>query len=339
MPRLLLTVLFFALVLPRFAPLRAQTHEGDARVQELYSQAKAAQSQNNLTGAIAKYEEILRIAPRLGPAYNNLGALYFRQRDYQKAAAILEQGLKVDPAMSSAVALLGISLFEMGEYAKARPRLEAALRANAGDTNAQMFLVKDLIKLGDYEAAATQLRHLADAHGKNQLFQQANDLKLRGDARGAIEKDEQALKIYPYFLRALTFMGVVLGENGAVRKGSEVLTFAGQLYPKDSTARFDLGLTLSGPENQAGQIEAFQRAAELDPDMVAVYENLGAALYSAGDWQNAIEACHRGLQVDPLSAKLYFNLSMMLAQHGDSQGSERAKALATKIDPEIVSPR
>jgi tetratricopeptide (TPR) repeat protein len=70
-----------------------------------------------------------------------------------------------------------------------------------------------------------------------------------------------------------------------------------------------------------------------------VYENLGAALYSAGDWQNAIEACRQGLQVDPLSAKLYFNLSMMLAQHGDAQGSERAKALATKVDPQIVPQR
>ena len=32
-------------------------------------------------------------------AYNNLGALYFRQRNYAKAAAVLEQGLKVNPGM------------------------------------------------------------------------------------------------------------------------------------------------------------------------------------------------------------------------------------------------
>jgi tetratricopeptide (TPR) repeat protein len=79
------------LLLPDLLRLQAQTGEDDARVQELYGQAKAAQSRNDLAGAISKYEEILRIAPRLGPAYNNLGALYFRQRDYQKAAATLEQ--------------------------------------------------------------------------------------------------------------------------------------------------------------------------------------------------------------------------------------------------------
>src|ERR1039457_2249889 len=138
------------------------------RVQEHTAQAKTAQSQGDLATAIARYEEILRIAPRLGPAYNNLGALYFRQREYQKAARILEAGLKISPAMPSASALLGISLFEMGEYGKARPRLEAALRANATDSNAEMYLVHDLTKLGDYGAAETHLRQLAGREPKNQ---------------------------------------------------------------------------------------------------------------------------------------------------------------------------
>src|SRR5450755_2009633 len=159
-----------ALLLAGVYKLAAQNGSADvdARVEELYNQAKAAQSQGDVASAISKYEEILRIAPRLGPAYNNLGALYFRQRDYRKAATVLEQGLKVNPAMPSASALLGIALFEMGEYDKARPRLEAALRSNANDSNAQMFLAKDLAKLGDYQQAAVQLQQLAGQQPKNQ---------------------------------------------------------------------------------------------------------------------------------------------------------------------------
>src|SRR5690349_11680843 len=93
----LLVILLMVCLLAGFQKLPLQGDEADAHVQELYSQAKAAQSRNDLAGAIAKYEEILRIAPRLGPAYNNLGALYFRQRDYLKAAGVLEQGLKINP--------------------------------------------------------------------------------------------------------------------------------------------------------------------------------------------------------------------------------------------------
>jgi predicted CXXCH cytochrome family protein len=170
------------------------------------------------------------------------------------------------------------------------------------------------------------------------LFEQAAALKAAGKVKGALEKDAQALKVYPYFLRALIFMGATLGEHGEVQKGSEILAFAAQLYPKDATAQFDLGLTLGAAGNQAGQIEAFRRAIDLDPDNIAAYESLGAALYSAGQWQSAIEVCHAGLRVDPLAAKLYFNLSLMLEQHGDAQGSKRARELATAIDPGIRVP-
>ena len=63
-----LLAFLMVLLLPGVWKLQAQGDEGDARVQELYSQAKAAQSRGDMAGAIAKYEEILRIAPRLGPA-------------------------------------------------------------------------------------------------------------------------------------------------------------------------------------------------------------------------------------------------------------------------------
>ena len=86
-------------------------------------------------------------------------------------------------------------------------------------------------------------------------------------------------------------------------------------------------------------MDAFRQAVGLVPDNVAVYESLSAALYSAGDWRRAIDVCRQGLRVDPLSAKLYYNLSLMLEQHGDAQGTERARALARKIDPEIVPKR
>jgi tetratricopeptide (TPR) repeat protein len=130
-------------------------------VDELYAEAKAAQSRNDLATAIGKYQEILRLSPKLGPAYNNLGMLYFRQHEFRKAADVLEQGLKVDPSMTSASALLGISLYEVSDYARARPRLEAAVRANPNDNNARLFLVKDLTQLGDADAAAPELQQLA----------------------------------------------------------------------------------------------------------------------------------------------------------------------------------
>lgn len=166
-----------------------------------------------------------------------------------------------------------------------------------------------------------------------QLFQQASDLKSHGDLKAAISKNESALEIYPYFLRALVFMGTTLGEAGDRRRASEILQFAAQTYPKDASAQFDFGLTLRPGSEE--QMAAFRRAIELDPNLVAGYESLGAALYSSGQPQNAIDVFKKGLDIDPLSAILNYDLGLALEAQGDKTGGERELRLARKMDPQV----
>src|SRR5207249_11168703 len=123
--------------LPALLHSQADGGASDARVQKLYGDAKAAEARGDLAGAVASYESLLQIAPRLAPAYNNLGSLYLRQHEYKKAAATLEKGLKIDPKMSSASALLGIALYELGDYAAAGRSLQSALRANPKDNRSE----------------------------------------------------------------------------------------------------------------------------------------------------------------------------------------------------------
>jgi tetratricopeptide (TPR) repeat protein len=128
-------------------------------------------------------------------------------------------------------------------------------------------------------------------------------------------------------------MGTSLGESGEVQRATGVLRFAVRSYPKDPSAQFDLALTLGHQPSE--QIAAFQRALDLDPDMIAVYESLGAALYAAGQPDEAIEAFRKGLQVNPLSAFLYYDLGLALTKNGNETDAARALALAKAIDPAI----
>jgi tetratricopeptide (TPR) repeat protein len=166
-----------------------------------------------------------------------------------------------------------------------------------------------------------------------QLFRQASALKKQGNLKAAADKDQQALQIYPYFLRALVLMGSLVGEAGDSQRAFHILQFAVQSYPTDASARFDLALTLK--KRPSEQIAALRRVIEMDPDMVAAYQTLGAALYSAGKPKHAIEAFRQGLRIDPLSAILEYDLGLALKQQGDQAGAIRALSLAAKLDPEI----
>src|SRR5947209_958725 len=150
MARLSATFFTILMLLANCELLSAQSD----RVESLHAEADTAEAAGDLGTAIARYREILKLDPHLAPAYNNLGALYFKNVEFRQAAEVLERGLKIDPGMSSASALLGFSLFQMGEYRKARPYVEAALKANPSDENAELLFVNDLTKLGEFEAAA-----------------------------------------------------------------------------------------------------------------------------------------------------------------------------------------
>ena len=49
-------------------PAQSSADPSDARVQQLYSEAKTAESQGDFAAAAAKYESLLQYAPRLAAA-------------------------------------------------------------------------------------------------------------------------------------------------------------------------------------------------------------------------------------------------------------------------------
>ena len=114
-------------------------------VQHLYAQANAAgQSGDECEPPSKSIKAIIKFAPHLSAAYNNLGMLYFDRRDYAHAAKVLQHGLELNPNMTSA-AMLGMSYVQLGENEKAEPLLRKALRANPKDDQLEMMLIRMLI--------------------------------------------------------------------------------------------------------------------------------------------------------------------------------------------------
>jgi tetratricopeptide (TPR) repeat protein len=278
-----LSIIALMLLGPTQLPAQTESADKDARVQALYSEAKAAQSQGDIAGAIAKYEEMLRLDRGLAAAYNNLGALYFRQRDYQKAAATLEQGLKVNANMPTATALLGISLYETADYVKARPRLEAAVKANPNDANARLFLAKDLNMLGDYDAAAMQLRQLAGQQPKNQEA---------------------------WYLLAKIYMK--LSEESLAKMN---------VIDPDSVLSHELSAeVMESMNNYDGALVELKKAIEMAPQRLGTHYKLGDAYFSLSQWDSAADQFQAELVVDPSNCRALWKLgSTILQKNGEPQ--------------------
>jgi tetratricopeptide (TPR) repeat protein len=288
-----------------FAALQAQTvtDPSDSRVQELYAQAKAAEANGDLLGATASYESLLRIAPRLPAAYNNLGALYLRQRDYKKAAETLEKGLKLDPKMSSAAALLGIARFEMGDYPGARRHLEAALRANPRDDNAELYLANDLIKLGELNLAADHLRQLSERQPANQEI---------------------------WYLLGKVHM----------KLSEQALSKLNEIDPNSVWVHEISGEIMEGMKNFDGALIEYKKAVEMAPEQSGTHYLLGNAYWSLRMWDPATEQFKRELVNDPANCLAQWKIgNIVLEQHADSGEALTDIQKALEICPSLLQAR
>lgn len=257
------------------AILTAQT--GD--VEALHAQASAAEARGDLATAIEKYREILKVDPKLGPAYNNLGALYVKQGRFAEAVDVLERGLKADSSMSSASALLGLSLYQMGEYAKARPRLEAVLKANPADDNAELMLVNTLTKLGDFEAAASHLQKLAKRQPRNERV---------------------------WYLLGRVYMQLSEQALGKIN----------EIDPNSVWAHEISAELMESMKNYNGAIVEYKKAIEVAPQQPGLHFKLGDLYWSLSQWDNATGEFQAEQQVDPRNCAVEWKLGDILLQKG-----------------------
>ncbi len=278
-----------------FVPLlRAQSPDTDSQVQQLYEEARSSENRGDFATAAERYESILKIAPGLAVAYNNLGAVYFKQRRYGKASAVLEKGLKLDPKMTSASALLGMALFETGSFSEARPRLEAALRAHPRDNNMELFLANDLTKLGDFEAAASHLR--------------------------------QIVKREPNDQHAWYLLGKVYTELAR-----QSLARMNAIDPNSVWAHEVSGEIMESMKNYDGAIIEYKKAIEVAPRQPGAHYKLGDLYWSLSQWNNATEQFKAELGNDPGNCMAQWKIGNTLVQQSikpEEALAEVEKALA-----------
>jgi tetratricopeptide (TPR) repeat protein len=300
--RTLTGLLFLLLVCSSAATLEAQssakqtadTSANDERVQELYAEAKTAESRGDLNSAAASYESLLKIAPRLAPAYNNLGALYLRAGQYEKAAETLERGLKIDPKMYSAVALLGIARYEIGDYSGARTALETALRGKPTDDNAELFLANDLIKSGDLDGAADHLKKLSQRKPDNQ--------------------------------EVLYLLGKV-----HMKLSEQALSRLNQINPDSAWVHEISGEVMESMKNYDGAVIEYKKAVEIAPQQAGTHYSLGNAYMSLSMWDAAAEQFRLELAIDPTNCMARWKLGSIAVEQRsniDQAVAEIQKALS-----------
>jgi tetratricopeptide (TPR) repeat protein len=272
-------------------------------VQQLYAQAKAAQQRGDDAAAIAKYRAMIKLAPHLAPAYNNLGMLYFNGHDYKHAAEVLQRGLELHQDMPTASAMLGMSYFQLGVNDKAEPLLRSALHANPTDDNVEMILAHILINLKKYEEAASLLNNFLERNPKDQ-----QGWYLLGNTYLQLSKSALA-KI------------VEIDPNSVVAH-----EIAGEI--DESMHNYDVALV------------EYKKAVDMAPHQPGTHMHMGNAYWFQGKWASAQSEFKAELENDPNNCTAYWKLGNSMLEANDSSDDALA-ALNSSIDhcPSLMQAR
>jgi tetratricopeptide (TPR) repeat protein len=118
------------------------------------------------------------------------------------------------------------------------------------------------------------------------------------------------------------------------RTAEETRGNAKQRTRREAEQFFEKGLELEQTGAPMEQIiEAYRKAAEIDPSSAGALVNLGTVYFNARDWREAERHYRRALEVDPQYALAHFNLGNLFDERGDRAAALSHYLAALRIHP------
>jgi tetratricopeptide (TPR) repeat protein len=181
----------------------------------------------------------------------------------------------------------------------------------AQSQNALIKQAMEAMTAKNWQAALAPLQQLIAEDPNNWQYYSA-----LGDVQFNLGSYDQALVAYEKGIRlAQSAPDEVRNPNDALKKKAAIgkmLTQVGNAYLK--------------LRKNKEAVEAFSKAASLDPNPATAYFNLCATQYNAGNVDGALTACDKAIAADPSKADAYFIKGSLLI--GESKTDSSGKVIA-----------
>ena len=230
-----------------------------------FLQAIAKYRQQDYRGAVADFNQAIRLNPQLDLAYYNRGLARYGLQDYRGAVADFDQAIRLNPQDADAYNNRGSVRRELQDYRGAIADFDQAIRLNPKFDLAYYNRGIARRKLQDYGGALADFDQAIrlnprDADAYNNRGTMRYGLQ---DYRGAIADFDQAIRLNPedadvYNNRGFVRYGLQ-DYRGAIADFDQAI----RLQPDLALAYYHRGLARAQAEERRAALPDYQRAAEL----------------------------------------------------------------------------
>jgi tetratricopeptide (TPR) repeat protein len=295
---------------------RAQAYYHDALASVYEDQAVAQGQQEYANRAIEEYKLALNADPGSAELANALADLYFRipghVRDAENTARNL---LKTQPDNVAAHKLLGrIYLRRLGEGQNAG--------ASASTQNDALNQA-----IGEFDKiVALQPKSVDDRMVLGQLY------TVKHDQKKAEEQFKAARDIEPDSEEVVLNMARLYAESGDLKNAAKSIT---DVSVDDRTPKmeFTLGAIYDQMKQPKDAVDAYKRAADMQPGDPRTMDALAQALMSNNQLDEALKQYQQLAEADPENAEPLVHISGILTQQGKYEDALATVRKAVKLDP------
>jgi tetratricopeptide (TPR) repeat protein len=283
--------------------IRALAQDPRASMAADYRTGEQALRRGDLVSAEKAFRHVLETAPNDVGAHANLGVIYMRGREWQRALQELKTGERLAPQLAGIRLNIGMVHYRKGTYAEAIPAFESVVRDEPG---------------------SVQARHLL---GLCYFFEERYV-----DAVGALEKLWPLSDTDLDYLYVLTIAAGKAGRHDLETKASERLLEVG----KDSAElHLFLGRAFLGRGQDDQALAELKHAEKLNPRLPFVHYNLGLAYKRQHDFARAKREFLMDRDIEPDVAYDYDELGTVSAALGETGEAERYFREAVKRDARL----
>jgi len=232
---------------------------------EFYNRGKRKHGKKDLTGAIADYNQAIRLNFKGQDVYKIRGWARSAQGDLSGAIADYNQAIKLKPKHSALYVYRGLARYDKGDLPGAIADYNQAIRINPKLPLAYINRGRAHVAQGDLPEAITDYNQAIRINPKLPLayINRGNALAAQGNLPGAIADYNQVIKLNPKHSVAHMNLGVVHVAQGDLPRAIAYYNQAIRINPKLPLAYYNRGLTRHRQEDLTGAITDYTQAIKL----------------------------------------------------------------------------
>ncbi|MEZ2280542.1 MAG: tetratricopeptide repeat protein [Microcoleus sp.] len=270
--------------------------------------------------------------------YIGQAQVYLNRGKLSEAMDCCKKAIELQPFSPSAYTTLGEILEAQGDPTAARDAFVQALEISPGFFLAHAYLGQLYSEYCWLDEAAFHYRQALDLKPDwpELYYNLGNVVHKQGNLLGAIDCYQQAIALKPNYVLALYNLAVVLAENNQLEAAIDSYRQVIALQPDYIDAYNNLGCTLVKQDRIPEAREIYEAGLAIQPDSASLYNNLGQVLLDKNP-DGAIAAYQRAIELEPDLVLAHYNLGKAWQIQGEHSAAVACFDRVVELNPDYIS--